>query len=74
MNQHVGIGMSQQSDRMFNLNTAQPQVAAGNQTMHVVTKAYPNIHLNKSFIPSMSKVMVKRSVWSSGLLLAVAIT
>ena len=30
--------------------------------------------LNRSFMPSMSKLRVKRSVWSSGLLLAVAIT
>lgn len=30
--------------------------------------------LKRSFMPSMSKLRVKRRVWSSGLLLAVAIT
>lgn len=83
MYEHIGIAMSEQSEGMVYLYSAEPQVAAGYQTVDVETESYSYIHcrvvlenylLNRSLMPSMSKLRVNRSVWSNGLLLAVAMT
>ena len=63
MNEHVGIAMAQQPQLMLYLD-ASPREGLG-------VGLYL---LNKSLMPSMSNDRVKRSVWSSGLLFAVAMT
>ena len=80
MYEHVGIAVSEQSKAVLYPYSAQYQVASFNKAVNIEAHAYAKTHvvpfhfLNKSLIPSMSKPSVKRSVWSSGLLLAVAMT
>lgn len=89
VNQHVGITMAEQTQLIIYLDTTQPQVTVLYQLVNIVSKSYTYIHnllfmikvinmfiyrLNRSFNPSISNASVKRRVWSSGLLLAVATT
>ena len=46
MNEHVGIAMSKQSERMVYLYAAEPQLAVWDKTMNVESKSYAYFHLS----------------------------
>ena len=46
MNEHIGIAMSKQSERMFYLYAAEPQLAVWDKTMNVESKSYAYFHLS----------------------------
>ena len=85
MKSDIGIAVSEQSESMRYLYAAEPQVTALDEAVDIKSVAYAKIryiHDYKNFIylrpnislsPSMSNVSVKRSVWSSGDVCAVAI-
>lgn len=74
--QHVCIAMAVETTVVGYLDTSQPEVAPLHQSVDIISKSYPYhyLRLNKSLTPSRSNESEKRSVWSSGLLLAVAMT
>ena len=78
MDEHISIAVAQQAQFMVDADAAQPQVAVFHQLVNVVAEShtYPHsyLRLKRSLMPSMSNERVKRSVWSRGLLFAVAIT
>ena len=50
MDQHVGIRMAQQAQRMLNLDTSEPQLASLDQTMHVVAESHSYLCHSYNFL------------------------
>ena len=44
MIKHISIGMPQQTQFMFKLDTSQPQFTVRHQLVHIKTKSYPYLH------------------------------
>ncbi len=57
MNEHVGIAMSKQSERMVYLYAAEPQLAVWDKTMNVESKSYAYFHLSFFFF---NKFLLKK--------------
>ena len=45
VNEHIGIAVAEESECVLNVHTAQPQVATFDETMHVVTVTYSDVHV-----------------------------
>ena len=49
MYQHISVAVSQQSQRIIQLDAAKPQFPSWHQTVHVISKTYPDFHISKFF-------------------------
>ena len=49
MYQHISVAVSQQSQRIIQLDATKPQFPLWHQTVHVISKTYPDFHISKFF-------------------------
>ena len=45
MNEHIGVAVTEESECVLNVHTAQPQIATFDETMYVVTVTYSDVHV-----------------------------